>query len=257
MKRSMSIILALILILSVASCTFLDELLSVNLFAESMELNASDVQTLSIRELLDKSDSNAFYKIVEDDPDIKPALLGRTAAIIDPESPTEYSASEIQEAGVLGATVIINTSPAGDLLANTTALANGLPDNPTMEDLLDLLLPSTVYSNDELVEDSFVAMINAFVEADTYYQAIGTSLETTTLVAGASAGDLAVGAYLAAVITTVDKLSYDTIGDYLYAVLTVEGEDAPDFTAPDTDLAEYSYLAAILDAAKIGDLLNL
>lgn len=256
MKRSFSIFAVLILVLGLASCTLLDDLLGVNLFAESLELSASDVQSSSIRELLAKSDSAAFYAAAGDDPAVKTALLDKTRVVIDDESASPLA---IQEAGILGANVLIHTSPAGDLLANAMALADGLPANPTMEDLLNLILPDSVYHGGALAKGPFVEMINAFVDANVYYSAIGNSLGAEYLTSEVSAGDIAVGAYLAAVLVSIDSIpaEYDrNVGAYLYAVLA-EGVGAPDFTAPDTNLAEYKYLANILDAAKLGSLLDL
>ncbi|MFH2113477.1 MAG: hypothetical protein ABIJ86_03080 [Spirochaetota bacterium] len=255
MKRSMTILFALALAISLASCTFLDDLLNVNLFEETFELSTSDVTSSSVDELLVQSESDTFFETVEADPALKTAVLDKTLAVINDTGATPLA---VQEAGILGASVIIYTSPAGDLLANATGLADGLPENATMEDLLDLIMPDSVYLDDGVTIDpeEFGKMIDAFVEANQYYTAIGDNLGDDYLTSSASAGDIAVGAYLAAVLVSIDYTGYTDIGDYLYAVLE-EGVTPPDFTAPDTTLPSYAYLDAILGAANLGDLLNL
>jgi len=256
MKRSMSILIALALMVSLASCTFLDELLSVNIFEETFELSAADAASASVGDLLAQSESEAFYKTVGSDPAVKTAVLGKTADIINPVNSGDFTTFEIQEAGILGASVIIYTSPAGDLLAN----AAGLADSPTegistIDELLDLVLPASVYSGDVLDETAFREMIDAFVDANAYYEAIGSNLDGDYLTTSASAGDIAVGAFIAAAIGGLTiPVEYTDAGEYLYAVLTDDAITPPDFVSPNTDTG---YLANILDAANLGDLLDL
>jgi hypothetical protein len=260
MKRSLFVLFAIALALSLASCTFLDQLLSVNLFEETMELSAADVESSSVGELLVLSESESFFEALEADPDAAAAVLGKTSYVIDPANIANYSDLEIQEAGILGANVLIYTSPAGDLLANATGLADADPAGITdMEELLDLIMPDSVYtSGGGISKAPFVEMINAFVAANDYYIAIGTSLATTELVPEGSAGDLAVGAFIAAAINEITKPGiYLTMGDYLYAALTDPLVDPPLFEDPDLAQSEYAYLDAILNAANLGDLLDL
>lgn len=259
MKRSMTILLALALVLSLGSCTFLDDLLSVNLFAETFELSTADVEASSVEDLLVQSESEAFYDTLEADSEAKTALLDKTSEVLDDPEATPVA---VQEAGILGANVLIYTSPAGDLLAKATGLADAATEDiATMEDLLDLIMPASVYSGDEIAEGPFVDMINAFVDANVYYIAIGDSLdpalEGDDLSSSASAGDLAVGAYIAAALdglTNPNTVLYPTMGDYLFAALTDTAVLPPDFEAPDTTTG---YLANILNAANLGSLLNL
>ena len=257
MKRSMLIILSLILALSLASCTFLDDLLSINLFAESMELGSSDVQSLSISELLVKSDSNAFYTNVKNDPAVKTALLDKTQAVIDDGDATPL---QIQEAGILGANVLIYTSPAGDLLANAAKLADGVDEDAGMDEVLALILPKSIYSGGVVVDEiAFKTMITAFEDANKYYVALGDSMEDGEYAtSGANAGDLAMGAFISAVIdsVTLDE-GYTERGEYLLAALNGTLTAPPVFDAPDLTMPEYSYLDAILAAANLGSLLDL
>jgi hypothetical protein len=260
MKRSLVVLLAFALAMSLASCTFLDELLSVNLFEETMDLSVSDVNSSSVGDLLVLSESEAFFEALEDDPAVEAAVLVKTSYVIDPANIANYSDLEIQEAGILGANVLIYTSPAGDLLANATGLADADPAGITnVDELLNLILPASVYSGDTINESAFREMIDAFLEANEYYVAIGTNLGTDYLASEVSAGDIAVGAYLGAVLVSIDPipLAYSgDVGDYLYAVLE-ESEPAPAFDDPDLTQLEYAYLDAILDAASLGELLDL
>jgi hypothetical protein len=253
MKRSLVVLIAFAMALSLASCTFLDQLLSVNLFEETMELSAADVNSSSVGELLVLSESESFFEALEADPAAEAAVLAMTLDVVT----TSSDPLEIQEAGILGANVLIYTSPAGDLLANATGLADADPAGITdMEELLDLIMPDSVYTGSgEISEGPFVEMVNAFVEAYDYYFAIGTSLATTELVPEGSAGDLAVGAFIAAAINEITNPGpYPTMGDYLYAALTNPLVAPPLFEDPETDTG---YLANILNAANLGDLLDL
>lgn len=253
MRRFLSILLALLLVTGLASCTFLDDVLKVNIFAESIELSVSEVQQLDIRELLEQSDSKAYMAAIKSSAAVKNAVLEKALAVIEDPS---ASARAVQEAGILGARVLINTSPAGELLANVITLADGLPETPTMEDLLDRIMPESVYAGSgQIAEAPFVSMINALVDADVYYRAIGENLEADYLATAVSPGDIAIGAFFAAVITGIEVPGgYTTVGDYLYAALTDEEVSPPDFESPDTDSG---YLANILDAASLGSLLDL
>jgi hypothetical protein len=253
MKRSMSILSTLILALSLASCTFLDDLLSINFFAESMELSASDVQNLSISELLVKSDSNAFFKAVKADTDVKTAILGITAGVIHDEAATPRA---VQEAGILGANVLIYTSPAGDLLANAAKLVDGVEEGATMDEVLALILPTSIYSGGVVVNASaFLTMITAFEQANAYFVALGDSLaegsgEYATSVA--NAGDIAMGAFICAVLDNLVVPGGGDLGQYLLDALNGEPVDAVEFDIPNDP-----YLEAILNAANLGSLLDL
>ncbi|MDX9957138.1 MAG: hypothetical protein RBT68_01740 [Spirochaetia bacterium] len=256
MKRSLVVLLAFALAMSLASCTFLDELLSVNLFEETMDLSVADVNSSSVGDLLALSESESFFEAVEDDPALETALLGKADEVIA----TSSDPLAIQEAGILAANVLIYTSPAGDLLANATGLADADPAGITnVDELLNLILPASVYSGDTINESAFREMIDAFLEANEYYVAIGTNLGTDYLASEVSAGDIAVGAYLGAVLVSIDPipLAYSgDVGDYLYAGVE-ESEPAPAVDDPDLTQLEYAYLDAILDAASLGELLDL
>jgi hypothetical protein len=247
------IVPALILALSLASCTFLDDLLSINLFAESMELSASDVQNLSISELLVKSDSNAFFKTVKSDPAVKEAVLDKTLAVITDPGATPQAK---QEAGILGANILIYTTPAGALLANAAKLADGVDDGASMDEVLALILPTSIYSGGVVVDESaFLTMITAFKDANEYYVAIGTSLDAGSgeyATSAANAGDIAMGAFICAVLDNLVVPGGGDLGLYLLDALNGKPVDAVEFEIP-----KDPYLEALLSAANLGSLLDI
>lgn len=253
MKRSISILLALILALNLASCTFLDELLTINLFPEAVELSASDVQSSSIDELLKLSGSPSFYDAVSEH---KANLLTRIEAILaDSTDPVE-----IQEAAILAADVILYTSPAGALLANAAKLADGVDAEATMDEVLALVLPASIFSGGVVVDEAaFLAMITAFEDANKFFIDIGESLEPSGEYAtsAANAGDIAMGAFICAVLDSVEPPIGEELGPYLLDALNGTLGAPPEFTIPDTTTLEYSYLDAILASANLDDLLDL
>jgi hypothetical protein len=253
MKRSLSISATLVLALGLTSCTFLDELLNVNLFAEQMELSASDVQSSSISELLQLSESPSFYEAISEH---KTELLFRIDDILSEATDPQ----EIQEAAILAADIIIYTSPAGELLANAAKLADGVDEEATIDEVLALILPSSIYSGGAVVDEvAFKAMIAAFEDANDYFIDIGDSIVGGEYASSAAnAGDIAMGAFIGAVLGSVTPAEGHTdLDEYLLAALKGELATPPEFTIPDTMTPEYSYLDNILAAANLDSLLDL
>ena len=214
--------------------------------SESFELTPTDAASMSVAELLVQSESNDFFDAVKADSALMIAVLDNIFEVIYDSSASQLS---VQEASILGAGVFIYTSPAGDLLANTAKLADpNAPEIVTIKDLFDQILPDSVYNGALVDEIAFKEMVAAIENANTFYAVLGYGLDGDYLTSTVSAGEIAIGAYMGAVLESFNPVPilYEDVGDYLYAVLNDEALP-PNFTAPDTTTEGY-YLTNIINA---------
>ncbi|TFG79264.1 MAG: hypothetical protein E4H20_12160, partial [Spirochaetales bacterium] len=111
MKRLFGIILITALALSVASCDFLDTLLSVNIFDSPLKLTASDASDMSVSELSDLADSPDFFDAVAGDQALEDAVFDQVDDVLNDAGAT---VAEKQQAAILWTEVLIYTTPAGE-----------------------------------------------------------------------------------------------------------------------------------------------
>ena len=257
MKRLAVAAIVALLTLSLASCDFLDQLLSVNLFDAPLKLSAADMADKSLDELSQLSESPDFYDAVWGDAALMAAVTDQADAGVLSGDP-----ATVQQAAILGADLYIYGSGADALINNVIAqyesFSGDPPDDPTeIEAFLTTLVPASLLAD----EAAFVAMINALVDADDYFQDLGASVGTDPYdYGGANAGEIAQNALVAAFVAAFDPAvdlpgswtganPGGTLGEYLFDLLTVPATDAPaSYTPPDTSAG---YLFNILSAAGI------
>ncbi|HRW25452.1 MAG TPA: hypothetical protein P5298_13670, partial [Spirochaetia bacterium] len=71
MKRTIMIVLAIAVALSMTACSALDALLSVNVFAPFAGVSAGAIEKATPDELVEMSGSESFYETLADDPELK------------------------------------------------------------------------------------------------------------------------------------------------------------------------------------------
>lgn len=257
MRRTITIVLAAGLALSMTACEALDRVLQVNIFEPFAAMSAEDISAASADELLTMSGSDAFYEALAEDPTAEAAVLATLEDSIADASP---ASPEFQEVTILMANIVLETSPAADFVGNIASVITTVMDTPPegedvdIEGIVEGLLPPEVYGADgALDETAFVEMIDALIAADLYFQQLGTAIGTDGYAEGAdlSPGDVAQQALVAAIISSVvPPAGYvGTEGQYLFDLLNDDTTPPPDdFTLPDM---ESGYLYNILFAANI------
>lgn len=263
MRRTITIVLAAGLALTMTACEALDSVLQVNIFEPFAAMSAADISSASTDELLTMSGSGAFYDALAEDPAAKTtviATLEATQAAAAPDSP------EFQEVTVLLASIVLETTPAADFVGNIASVITEVMATPAEGEELDIeaivqsLLPPEVYVDGTLNEEAFIEMLDALADADLYFQQLGLAIGTDGYADGAevSAGDVAQQALVAAMVASVEPPVgfVGTQGEYLFALMTDETTPPPtDFTMPDME-SGYLYnllLAANLDLSGVAE----
>ena len=253
MKRTIMIVLAIAVALSMTACSALDALLSVNVFAPFAGVSAGAIEKATPDELVEMSDSDSFYETLDDNEDLKETVLDTVEEAMAAEQP---SSATYQELAVLAANIELQTSPAGDLINNIGGLfgslvSGGGGDDSDFGEMIAGLIPPEVMND----EDAFVAMIDALVAANGYYERLGDAIGTGGYAAGSdiSAGDVAQAALVCAIIAAIPTPAGYTPGQYLYDLQNdVPGTpEMGEFEMPDMT---NGYLYNILAAARLGDL---
>lgn len=259
MKRTIMIVLAIAVALSMTACSALDALLSVNVFAPFAGVSAGAIEKATPDELVEMSESESFYETLADDPELKETVLTN----IDEAMAATTDSATYEELAVLAANIELQTTPAGDLINNVGDLFGSLLSGdsggtePDAETLISGMIPDEVISADgEIDEIAFVAMIDALVAANDYYVLLGDAIGTDGYAEDAdiSAGDVAQAAIVSAVIAAIPTPTGYTSGEYLFALLTEEPgtPEMGEFTMPAMDSG---YLSNILAAAGLADAL--
>lgn len=254
MKRYLQLAAVAALALSLASCDALDKLLSVNLFATKFEVNASDIQGMSLAELERMTESPSFMEALAEDPTLVAAVTARMDAII---SDSGSSPAQVQAAAAVAASVLIETTAAPKIINGIVAeFASGganLPSDETeIVDFIEGLLPPELYTNGVLDEAAFTLMIDNLILANDYYVSMGDSIGTDGVKdvnIGAAAQNAVIAAFVAGVqpVTGPPALSP---GEVLYKKLNGDVITVV-FDPPDLNDPVFDYLENILDAAGL------
>lgn len=259
MRRTITIVLAAGLALTMTACEALDSVLQVNIFEPFAAMSAADISAASTDELLTMSGSSAFYEALAEDPTAKDTVL---QTLETTKADLASSTPDFQEITALQAAIVLETTPAADFVGNIASVMTSLlsdseetdtEEEGYVENLITGLLPAEVYNDDESIDETaFVAMIDALVDANIYFQQLGLAIGEDGYADGAevSAGDVAQQALVAAVVAAIETpAGYESQGEYLYALLTVESTPEPEaFELPDM---ESGYLYNLLLAANI------
>lgn len=252
MKKSLRLIVVFLIGIGMAGCDFLDTLLTTNIFDTDLKLTASEVSGMSVAELAELAQSPDFFDLIESDPAVGQAVIDQVMDVLaDPASPQ----GEYQDAAILGAAVVINTSAAGDLINNITNNIDIISDppmngsDPDIAAIIEQLVPPSVYANGVIQEAAFIEMIDALYAADFFYDALGLSLGSGVYDASYSnPGEIAQNAFVASLVGAIvmpEPYASDpqeTMGSYLYDLLVVGGTPEPaGFAFPVLDPSDPGY----------------
>jgi hypothetical protein len=255
MKRTMMIVLAAAVALSMTACSALDAILQVNVLKGLAALKADDIAEADADTLLEMSNSTSFYVALAGNPAVKADVL----VTINAEIGGSIDSAKDQELAVLAADILLRTTAAGELVNNVAAIASDLMQDGAIADfqaLIDTIAPASLYAADGSVDQvAFSAMIDALLAADAYYQALGNAIGAGgDYAAGTdvSKGDVAQSALIAAVIFEVSESlpgTYTDTGEYLYDLLT--GATALEPTTFTMPIMNSGYLGNLLAAAGL------
>ncbi|PKL07732.1 MAG: hypothetical protein CVV51_12575 [Spirochaetae bacterium HGW-Spirochaetae-7] len=257
MKRTVTLVLAVALALSMTGCEALDAILNVNLFSSMAAVKAADIEGADAGTLLELSASPSFYAALSGSPSTKTSAL----ATIDGALGGSLPPATEQELLALAAEIELRTTPAWDLVNNIgsllSKLISGEPiDEANLENVIRGILPDSVLGAGGVInETAFLSMIAGLELAYLRYDDLGNAIGTGGYADGSDviAGDIAQSAIVAAMVATIARpVSYggtQTTGAYLYALLlgTADPPDTFDFDA----MTSVPSLANILSAAGI------
>lgn len=209
--------------------------------------SASSLSSASLSELESYAESSAFFEELEDDADKQDAVV----ANLEDQYATSADPGTVQGAASLCAEVLLKTSGAFDLVNGVFDAADeivGLDfDAMTSDDIttfVEAALPAEILED----EASFKEAIQALLQADEAYDALGTSILGAGGTASGVDPTLSVqGAIVAALVDGVPGGSDAAKADALWAAL--QGTALPSYTAP--DFGSSTSLGAIVDAADI------
>jgi hypothetical protein len=259
MKRTMTIVLAAAVALSMTACSALDAILQVNILKGLAALKADDIAEADTDTLLQMSESTSFYEALAEDDAAKAEVL----ATIDAEigaSGTSIDTAADQELAVLAVDILLRTTAAAELVNNVADVAADLlqaTTAPDFQSLISTIAPDSLLADDGSVDPvAFSEMIDSLLDADAYYRNLGTSIDTLGAVEAID-GDVAQSALIAAFIDQVSLStlpepyeSADDTSGYLYDLLTSPTPPAEPtlFVMPDM---ESGYLGNLLAAAGL------
>ncbi len=267
MKRFAILLLVIAFVLPFTACSMLDDLMSKNALAgiSKPNLTSDKVAEMSSTELYQDSQSPSFYTALAEDPALAAATLANVDAVLASGTATD---AQIQEAALVGASVMLETTQAAPLIDNIVALLPSLAggDSTTTNPmdsataLIEAIMPTNP-DGTELSEAEFTDMINALVTANDYFVQLGDSLDPAAGYTDPTmnAGEIAQNALVAAIVSSIEPPAGTDLGTYLYDLMNpVAGAPAP--VAPEVvipDAAAGSALGNLLAAAGMGDIAGL
>jgi hypothetical protein len=268
MKRATILLTVLVLLFSLilVSC---EAMFTTNIFGKLTHPKPSvaDMLDKSPAEMQDYISSTENMNQLAEDSDLKDAALANMAAVYGGGATT----SNQQTAAIVAAEISIRTVPdASGLSASILgALANGSQMSSDTEDdfisFVNSVLPADIADSVAPGADmpaSFSDMIEAYLQANMAYQALGVGVGAvgyTADVSSAEMADIAVNAVIAGLISSVDPPSHNNADTaaVLWEALT---GTAPVFTIdPDTleDLTSTgSSIANLVLASSLGSMFD-
>jgi len=249
MRRTVTILFALTMAMLFMACPGLDRVLEVNMYEPFAGVSDAAIKDADSGELLEMSASDSFYESLAEDPAAETAALATIDAAMEDAEGAEY-----EDLAALGAMILLETSPAGELMENIAlalpTLASGEAETD-VDDILDLMLPDSVYDSDgELDEEAFTEMIDAMVAANEYYELLGTEIGEEGYASDEiSAGDIATAALVSAIVANVEPPVGMSTGDFLLLVLD------PDTDPEDPLLEEGSFEMPDMESGYLYNLL--
>ncbi|MBL8967774.1 MAG: hypothetical protein JNG85_12275 [Spirochaetaceae bacterium] len=259
MRRSSAVVFVLAVSLAATSC---DAFFTTNWFQKAglVDQKAADLAALPAESLYERAYSQdgiasaAFFTALEGDAAAKAQVL----ATLEADWTGSASTAAEQRSAILYADILLETTQAGAVvdgivaaLASPPTIEVGDTDAEIATKYLQAALPASVLAD----EVTFTAAINAFIDANDSYLALGSGIVT----AGAQPGvDIISSAQSAVVAALVVALDAATSGSNLGASLWpfVSGQTAVSpvdgtLTMPDFDNSPVSPLGSILEASGI------
>jgi len=258
MKRTTTIVLAAAIALSMTACTALDSILGFNLFAGLAAVNESEIEDANAAELKDLSSSPSFYEMLAEDStgELKAAVL---VTINEERAILATDTAGYQELTLLAAQVELQTTPAGELVNNIGGIFDDVAAGTLGTDIgsiMEQILPVSVFSAGTITDElAFVAMIDALVLADDYYQDLGGALVDGAYATDSSIvpGDVAQSAIVAAMVSNLVPPAGYTTDKYLIDLINGV-PDTPEITFDMDAVLNDPDLINILTAAGMGNL---
>lgn len=256
MKRTTTIVLAAAIALSMTACEALDKILGFNFFDGVAAVNESDIKDADATTLKDLSSSPSFYETIAEDDTLKVAVL---LTINEKRATLVTDTASYQELTLLAAQVELQTTPAGELVNNIGGIFDDVAAGTLGTDIgsiMEQILPVSVFSLGTITDEvAFIAMIDALVAADLYYQDLGGNMVGGAYAADSAIvpGDVAQSAIVAAMVSNLVPPAGYTTGEYLIDLINgvpTTPEISFDMDAVLNDPA----LLNILTAAGMGNL---
>jgi len=257
MRRTVTILFALTMAMLFMACPGLDRVLEVNMYEPFAGVSDAAIKDADSGELLEMSASDSFYESLAEDPAAETAAL----ATIDVAMETAVGA-EYEELAALAAMILLETSPAGELMENISlalpTLASG-DSNIDTAVILQSMLPQGMIVDGVIVdEEDFAEMVDALVAANDYYVLLGNEIGADGYTSDdISAGDIATAALMSAIVASVSPPASDpdmTTSELLLIMLDPDTDpddpllEGSSFEMPDM---ETGYLANLLAAGGI------
>lgn len=231
MKQTLFILTTIVILLTLTACDGIDKILQTNVFSELGKVSTKEIKNASADELVELGKSDSFFKTLNDDPGLTQEVL----ATIDSAITGSSDPGTRQNLNILAAEIHLQTSGGATLVNN---IANLLSNPSGFEDISDPegffvgLLPAGIVVNGKIQESAFVALINGFVAANTYYEGLNVALSGGYKDPDVNPGEVAQNAIVAAIISSIADAASgsSTPGKNLYDAIT---GDSPTISEPD------------------------
>ncbi len=255
MKRTLFVLSAIIILLTFTACEGLDKILQTNVYSGLGKVSAKEISKADADTLVELGKSPSFFDTLKGNPGLTSDVLDTINDAIGKAS----SAEDKQNLNMLAAEIQLQTS-GGAVLVNNIAsiLANpqgldGLDNPDDLEGFFISILPPGIVSGGVIQEAGFVALINGFVAANEYYEALDGALGSGGYAdSDVSPGEVAQAAIVSALVSTIAKsvegVSGSSAGEKLYAFTQGTGGT---FTKLDFDNSFFDSISNILAAASL------
>jgi len=283
MIRTLSVLFSSLVVVLALSMTSCDQMFSSNIFAKWTHPtpSASDIAQKTPGQLLDYVSSPVNVGILTDNPDLKAAALDSMSAIYG----TVALSADAQSAAIASAAISIQTVASANQLSASIlgALAGGktISEGSTpaetvanITSLVKTVLPSDIAASlangDATPPASFVAMIDAYAQANKAYVALGTGIAGGGYAAGAALGStsaavtaaesgIAVNAVISGIIMAVKPTDTSVSpASALWSALT--GVDAGAFSVEPSAISDLTTgtgpIANLVGASSLSNLIG-
>lgn len=251
MKRTLFVLSAIIILLTFTACEGLDKILQTNVYSGLGKVSTKEISKADADTLVELGKSPSFFDALKGDPGLTGDVLATINAALagaNNEDTQNLSmlAAEIQLQTTGGAVLVNNIA---SILANPEGL-DGLDNSEDLKDFFINILPPGIVSGGVIQEDAFVALINGFVAANTYFTQLNGALGSGVYAdSDVSPGEIAQAAIVSAIVSSIANSvgGSGTPGANLYAFTQGSGN----FTGEDFGSNFFNSISNILAAASL------